>query len=165
MQQMQQANTPDPNIQRLLGLNNSIIDWHTNANNTVKDIYKHPTLGAKLPVFEMMKKNHDAGRIGRGVVGRTNMSSNQYADDMKLEDDFNRSTAAGGVLEMGLKDEFEGAQGNIQKLLGLDYGRKSGSFQNAAGLGGLENTAYNRVQASSPWNFLRGLVGGLAGSI
>lgn len=161
---MQQANTPDPNITRLLGLNNSILDWHTNANNTVKDIYKHPTLGAKLPVFEMMKKNLDAGRVGRGVVGRTKMSSNQYADQMKLEDDFNRSTAAGGVLEMGLRDEQDAAQGNIQKLLGLDYSRKSGQAMNAAGLMGLEKTFSDRINNGGIWGFIRGALSGL-GSI
>lgn len=161
LQQMQQGNTPDPNITRLLGLNNSILDWHTNANNTVKDIYKHPTLGSKLPVFEMARKNQDAGRIGRGVIGRTKMSSNQYGDQMKLEDDFNRSTAASGILEMGLKDEFDGAQGNIQKLLGLDYGRKSGQFQNAAGLAGLEKDFSSRISNGGIWGFVRGLIGGI----
>jgi len=163
--QMQQTQAPDPNITRLLGLNNSILDWHTNPNNTVKDIYKHPTLGAKLPVFELMKKNLDAGRIGRGVVGRTNMSKSQYADDMKLQDDMERSMAAGGVLESGLRDELDGAQANIAKLTDLDYARKSGQLSGLGSLYSLHKDLSSKISQGGWGGFLRSMLGGLAGSL
>lgn len=161
-QQMQQANTPDPQLQSLLGLNQSVLNWHTNPNNTVKDIYKHPTLGGKLPVFQMAKKNLDAGRIGRGVVGRT-MANSQYGADMKLEDDFNRSITASGMLEQGLQGEMDDAQNNIAQLLDLDYSRKSGQAGNITGILG----AYKNLKGSGGgWGgFLRGLAGGAMSSI
>lgn len=164
-QQMQQANTVDPNIQRLMGLNNAIIDWHTNPNNTVKDIYKHPTLGDKLPVFQLMKKNQDAGRVGRGVVGRTNINKEGYADDTKLEDDFDRSIAAGGALEMGLQGELNDAEDNVGKLTALDSNRRSGQVANVSNMYGMSKDLASRISQGGWGGFLRSMAGGVMGSI
>lgn len=164
-QQMTAANTPDPNLQRLMGINNSIIDWHTNPNNTVKDIYKNPTIGGQLPVFQMAKQNQDAGRIGRGIVGRTNMNKEGYASDLKAEDDANRSIAASGQLEMGLQNQLAGAMGNEASLTGMDYSRKTGQINNAmGGLSGYTNLG-NSIANSGWGGFFRGLAGGFAGSV
>jgi len=148
---------PDPFLQKMMGLNTGIIDWHTGANGP-KDIYKHPTLASKLPVFQMAKKNMDAGRIGRGIAGSTNMGKSQYAAELGMEDDFNRSIAASGMLETGLQNEFDKAQQNSFNLWGSEQDRRG--YANKM-LSSLFEMDYAKANKPSGWaGFFRGLAGG-----
>lgn len=162
MQIIQQNMTPDPNLQRLLDLNTKTVDWYTGANG-VKDIYKHPTLAAHMPVFEMAKQNRDASRVGRGIAGSAaSKNVGAYANDLKTEDDLDRSVAASGMLEMGLSGELDKAEGNIQNLVNQQDNRRN------AALPALQSQIGRLDQqiASSGWGgFLRGVAGGLASGV
>jgi hypothetical protein len=159
MAQFNKLNQPDPEIERLLGLNQSIVNWHTNPGNTVKDIYKHPTLGAKLPVFQMAMKNRDKGRIGRGIASLGDKYNGVHAQDQLLEDDFERNIQAAGIVETGLTGELDNAQANIASLKGLDYQRRTGANSM---IGQLYGAVDQRAQAGG--NFWRGLMGGAINS-
>lgn len=158
--QMQRANTPDPMTQRLLGIDNSIIDWHTNANNTVKDIYKNPTIGGMLPVFQMMKSNLDSGRVGRGVIGRTNLNNDQYSSDAALENDTNRSVAAGGALEMALQNQYGNAVQDAERLGQLDESRHNNALASMGSLFDVQKGLKTQISNSGWGGFFRGLAGG-----
>jgi len=161
MDQLRQLNQPNPYLEQLMGLNKSIIDWHTNSTpGGIKDIYKHPTLASKLPVFELAKTNRDKGRIGRGIASVGEHFRPQYAKELQQEDDYNRSIAASGMLEMGLRDELNNAEGNLRDLVMSDTQRRTagnGNFNSAF-------DALDRMRAQSfSWGgFLRGMIPGLA---
>lgn len=157
MNQINRANQPNPHIEQLLSLNKGIVDWHTNPNNTVKDIYKHPTLGSKLPVFQTAISNRNAGRVsGRlpgGDMGGRNAAN--YSKDLELEDQFNRSATAAGILETGLQTELDQAQGNIQSLVMGDENRRNAGLSQAGSL-----NSWLQQNSKSGWgSFLRGLAG------
>lgn len=156
--QMAKLQAPDPFLSKLMGLNEEIMDWHTGAGGVPKDIYKHPTIASKLPVFQMAKRNMDKGRIGRGVAGSTNMGKSQYAKELGMEDDFDRSIAASGMLEMGLQDEFDKSQKNSFDLWNADQSRRSGAFDIMSNLWKMDEAKANKP---SGWgNFFKGLAGG-----
>ena len=125
--QLKKANAPNPYLEQLLGLNKSIVNWHTNPDNTVKDIYKHPTLGGKLPVFQMAMQQRDAGRMGRGIAGLGDKMNPQYAKELGIEDSTNRNIYASGMIEQGLQNELGNAQQNIQSLVLGDTQRTTAS--------------------------------------
>lgn len=156
--QYEDSRKEDPSITALKNMNRSIIDWHTGANG-VKDIYKNPLLGSSLPAFELAKLNRDKNRVGRGVAGLSTKNSSQYSGDIALEDEFDRSTAASGLLESGLRQQLAGAQGNLMSLGGMDINRMG---LGSSVLSSMAQTA-GMLPNSGGWgSFLRGIVGGVA---
>lgn len=125
--QLQKANAPDPYLEKLKGINSSIIDWHTNPNNTVKDIYKHPTLGGQLPIFQLARQQRDVGRMGRGIAGLGDKFNPQYAKELQIEDSTNRNMYASGMLEQGLQGELGKAESDLSDLVTRDSNRNNAS--------------------------------------
>ena len=158
MQQIRDANKPNPYIEQLMGINKGIIDWHTNPNNTVKDIYKHPTLGGKLPIFQFAKNLRDAGRIGRGIAGVGDKLNTAYTEDKKMEDEFNRDIAAKGMLETGLTGEFDKAQSDMLGLVMGDTQRRTSSNSIMGGM----SQQLNQMASNGWGSFFKGIIGGLA---
>lgn len=157
--QLSSLQAPDPFLNKLMGYNQGILDWHMGTGGP-KDIYKHPSIASKLPIFELAKRNTDAGRIGRGVVGSTNMNKSQYAEDLKMEDDFNRNIEAAGLLEQGLRGEQDKALNSSMQIWGLNNDRLG---QANSLLGELYKLDYERAnKPSGKMQFLRGALGGVA---
>jgi hypothetical protein len=157
-QQYADSKKEDPNIAALKKMNADVIDWHTGKNG-VKDIYKNPLLGSSLPAFELAKMNRDKNRVGRGIAGLSTKNAGQYSEDIALEDGFERSTMASGILESGLRNQLAGAQGNLMALGGMDLQR----FQAGSSvLSSMASTAGMLPNGGGWGGFFRGIVGGVA---
>lgn len=159
------AAQPDPNLQKLIGLNNSVVDWSTGANG-LKDIYKHPTLATKLPVFELAMSNRDAGRVGKGVSSINAGQSGGdmgYGKDLQLEDNYRRQMMASGALESSLDSELGNAQGNLAALTGQQTNAYTTGAGIASGAGsqmaGMIKRLDDRIAQGGFWSKLgRGLL-------
>ena len=156
--QYESSRREDPGITALKDMNRSIIDWHRGTNG-IKDIYKNPTLASSLPAFELAKMNRDKKRVGRGIAGLSTKNSGQYSGDTALEDEFDRSTYASGLLEQGLRQQLTGAQQNLMSLGGMDIQRLG---VGSSTLSSMAQTA-GMLPNSGGWgSFIRGIVGGVA---
>lgn len=155
--QLKKANAPNPYLEQMMGLDKSIIDWHTNPNNTVKDIYKHPTLGGQLPVFQMAKQLRDQGRMGRGIAGLGDKFNPQYAKELAMEDSSNRNIYASGIIEQGLQNELRGAQDDLRNLVMSDTQRTTASNP----LFGSATKLAQDLGRSGWGSFFKGLLGGV----
>lgn len=155
--QLKRANAPNPYLDSLMNLNKSVIDWHTNPNNTVKDIYKHPTLGGQLPVFQMAKQLRDQGRMGRGIAGLGDKFHPQYAKELAMEDSSNRNMYASGIIEQGLQNELPNAERNLQSLVMSDTQRTTASNP----LFGSATQLAQQLGRSGWGSFFKGLLGGV----
>jgi len=154
MAQIQRNNAPNPELEMLKGYNKSIIDWHLNPNNTVKDIAKHPTIGGKLPTYQLAKSFRDKGRIGRGIAGLGGKNDAAYSKDLEQQTDFERGITASGMLETGLQNELDQSASNLAQLEAQDEQRRSSSNS----LIQYYHSDLNRRIASGGWGgFLRGL--------
>lgn len=154
MERIRQATAPDPTLEYLRNYNQRILDWHLNPTNTVKDIAKHPTIGSKLPTYELAKSFRDKGRIGRGIAGLGSKNSSIYSKDLELEDDLTRGITAAGMLEQGLRGEMDAAGNNLMQITMADASRRS----SADGLLTYYHRDLNQRIASGSWgNFFKGL--------
>lgn len=160
------AMAPDPNLQKLIGVNNSIVDWNTNPN-TVKDIYKNPTIGSSLPVYQLAMSNRDLNRSGKGIsslnAGGTSGAVGNYNADLNLEDNYRRQQAASGALETGLTNQFANAESNLAALTGQQTNANlqgtSLSLGTSSQLGGMLNRVDQQVKQGGFWSSLgRGLL-------
>ncbi len=160
------AMAPDPNLQKLIGVNNSIVDWNTGASG-IKDVYKNPTIGSSLPVYQLAMSNRDLNRSGKGIAslnaGGTSGATGSYTPDLNLEDNYRRQQAASGALETGLTNQFANAQSNLAALTGQQTNANlqgTGlSIGTSSQLGNMMNQVNQRIQQGGFWSSLgRGLL-------
>lgn len=161
MQQIQRANAPNPQLEALKGFHKRILDWHLNPTNTVKDIAKHPTIGSKMPTYQLAKTYRDKGRIAKGVASLGGRNDASYAKDLDMEQQFERGITSAGMLEQGLQGEMDSAASNLMSLEGMDISRMTSS--NSL-MQYLHQDVGRRMQQGGGWGgFFRGLLGGLSG--
>lgn len=154
--ELKRRQAPDPELEMLKGFQKNIINWHLNPSNTVKDISKHPTIGGKLPTYQLAKTFRDKGRIGRGIAGLGGKNDSSYSKDLELESDFERGITAAGMLETGLQGELDAAANNLASLESQDEQRRTSSD---ALIQYYHNNLSQRIAAGGWGGFLRGLVG------
>jgi len=159
MQQIQAANARNPQLEMLKDYNKRIIEWNLNPTNQVKDIAKHPTIGMKLPVYQLAKSFRDKGRIGRGIAGLGGKNDSTYAKDLELQTDFERGITASGMLEQGLQGELDQAAGNLANLEAQDNARRTSS--NSL-LQYFDADLNRRISSGSFGGFMKTFVGGVA---
>jgi hypothetical protein len=156
LDQMKRNNAPNPELEMLKGFHKNVINWHLNPSNTVKDIQNHPTIGGKLPTYQLAKTFRDKGRIGRGIAGLGGKNDSAYTKDLELQQDFERGITSAGMLEEGLQTELDSSAANLANLEAQDQQRRSSSNSMIQYMHGDLN---RRISAGSWGGFFKSLLG------
>jgi hypothetical protein len=159
MSQMQKANAPDPNLERLKASNNAILDWY--SPTAYKDIYQHPTLANQLDPLKIALSDRDSNRVGTGLLGSSGAAS-AYTKDMALDRNFKRRLAGAGMLDEALRGEYDKSSSALAQLSGADVQRQNSAM---SGMGTLNESLQGKIKQLNEGGFWKGVLGGILGGV